>query len=191
MQIEEKFLRINEETNAIDYLSKAAFYLKEAKISDIAWKWVTISLHGALYGFAIAASSGTNSRSVINNNDKLLSFWNAIKRCEDPNVMCTLVNSKALTLTTNQRESIELLTSLLRNNFAHFSPKIWSIELHGLPQVALDVIEIISFLCFETKTYILLDHQLREETREIIKSCIDTIKNMTLYKNYLKLESSN
>ena len=70
MQFEEKFLRINEETNAIDYLVKADSYIKEAETSDIAWKWVTIALHGALYGFAIAASSGTDSRDVTEKNGK-------------------------------------------------------------------------------------------------------------------------
>lgn len=70
MQFEEKFLRINEETNAIDYLVKADSYIKEAEPSDIAWKWVTIALHGALYGFAIAASSGTDSRDATDKNGK-------------------------------------------------------------------------------------------------------------------------
>ncbi len=187
MQIKEKFLRVTEETNAIDYLEKAAFYLKETESVEMAWKWVIISLHGALYGFAIAASSGTDSRSVIKNNNKLLSFWAAIKRCEKPDIMCTLVGSKALKLTSEQRESIEILTRLLRNNFAHFSPKNWIIEIHGLPKVSLDIIEIISFLCFETKTYILLKPHLREKTKVIIDSCNKTIKNMALYKEYLKL----
>ena len=187
MQINEKFLRITEETNAIDYLEKTAFYLEESKSSDIAWKWVTISLHGALYGFAIAASSGTDSRSVLRKNGKLLSIWDAIKRCEDPTIMCTLVHAKALTLTHDQRESIQKLTSLLRNDFSHFTPKSWSIELHGLPQISLEVLEVINFLCFETKTYILLDPDLREETKTIIDSCTGIIKNLFLYKESLLL----
>ena len=40
--------------NALDYLRRAEGFISEAKHNPIAWKWVTIALHGALYGFAIS-----------------------------------------------------------------------------------------------------------------------------------------
>lgn len=50
----------NEVDNAIDYLEKARYYYNNRE--DKYWfKWLTISLHGALYGFGVCAVQGSNS----------------------------------------------------------------------------------------------------------------------------------
>ncbi|WP_342045972.1 hypothetical protein [Bacillus sp. OTU530] len=52
-------LRTNELENAIDYLGKAAYYFNNRE--DSYWfKWLMISLHGALYGFGVCAIKGTS-----------------------------------------------------------------------------------------------------------------------------------
>jgi hypothetical protein len=52
-------IRTDELDNAIDYLEKAAFYYNNRE--DNHWfKWLVISLHGALYGFGVCAVKGTN-----------------------------------------------------------------------------------------------------------------------------------
>ncbi|MGM0888975.1 MAG: hypothetical protein ACQEW5_18835 [Bacillota bacterium] len=52
-------LRINEFDNAIDYLEKASFHYNNRK--DKYWfKWLNISLHGALYGFGVCAVQGSS-----------------------------------------------------------------------------------------------------------------------------------
>lgn len=38
----------------------------------------------------------------------------------------------------------------LRNEFVHFTPKGWSLEINGLPQICRDVSRLISFLGWET-----------------------------------------
>lgn len=43
----ENIIRLTLKDNAIDYLSKAAFFVE--KKEPIKWKWVTISIHGSLY----------------------------------------------------------------------------------------------------------------------------------------------
>ncbi|UYZ01192.1 hypothetical protein OJ967_12240 [Peribacillus frigoritolerans] len=53
-------LRINELDNAIDYLEKASFHYNNRE--DKYWfKWLTISLHGALYGFGVCAVQGSSA----------------------------------------------------------------------------------------------------------------------------------
>ena len=54
------WLRLTEETNALDYLERAGSFIVDADQDNFAWKWVVLALHGALYGFAIAACKGTN-----------------------------------------------------------------------------------------------------------------------------------
>jgi hypothetical protein len=148
---EEQWLRLSEEENAIDYLEKAAFFIKESSANNNHWKWVIIGLHGALYGFAIAACRGTDSRSVLTKKGRLISFWQALKRCEDPNHMKMLAHSKHLILSEKQKDSIKALKSEFRNEFEHFKPKGWSIEVHGMPEIAIDVLKVIRFLAFYTK----------------------------------------
>jgi hypothetical protein len=181
----EKWLRLSEERNAIDYIEKAAFFIKSAAENYVDWKWVLIGLHGALYGFAIAACQGTDSRSVTTKNGRLIGFWEALNRCQDPDHMKMLVHSKALVLTEKQKESIESLTSVFRNEFEHFKPKGWSIEIHGMPEIAIDVLEVIRFLALETNTYVCLAEKDRNAVEEFIDNSITMLKNSELYNEYL------
>ena len=97
---EAKWLTLNEETNALDYLELAADFIKKTPDNEKSWKWVVISLHGALYGFAVAAARGTDYENILRKNGYLLGFWKVLKMCQDPNHMNMLVNSKHLELTT-------------------------------------------------------------------------------------------
>jgi hypothetical protein len=61
-------LVISEEQNALDYLRKSREYIGQVASDRIAWKWATISLDAALYGFAICALKGTNPHRVMKTN---------------------------------------------------------------------------------------------------------------------------
>ncbi|WP_132005305.1 hypothetical protein [Mesobacillus foraminis] len=57
-------LSTNELENAIDYLDKAAYYFNNR--DDKYWfKWLMISLHGALYGFGVCAVKGIVPERVL------------------------------------------------------------------------------------------------------------------------------
>jgi len=90
VKIRAKCLRLSEETNALDYLEQVYHYIRQTKTNVIAWKWVILTLHGALYGFAICACKGTNPDNVTQENvtqgsvKKLISFDKVLKRCQDP-----------------------------------------------------------------------------------------------------------
>nr|BDD43636.1 hypothetical protein 5 [Bacillaceae bacterium] len=57
-------LSTNTLDNAIDYLDKAAYCFNNRK--DSHWfKWLMISLHGALYGFGVCATVGINTDRVL------------------------------------------------------------------------------------------------------------------------------
>jgi hypothetical protein len=181
----EKWLRLSGEKNAVDYLEKAAIFIKSASENYNDWKWVIIGLHGALYGFAVAACCGTDSRSVITNKGRLISFWQALKRCQDPKHMKMLIHSKHLILTEEQKESIEILKSEFRNEFEHFKPKGWSIEVHGMPEIAIDVLEVIRFLALETNTYVHLYDEDRDHVEQLIENSITLLKSSELHTEYL------
>jgi hypothetical protein len=185
-KIKPNYLRITEETNALDYLIRAGEFIKETEKNKLAWKWVILSLHGAIYGFAICASQGTNYESVTYKTKKgiqrLISFDEALKRCQDKTKMKMLIHSQHLVLTESQRESIDIAKNELRNKFEHYIPSGWSIEIHGLPQIAIDLLDVIRFLAIETKTYIHLNQTQIRKLKSVVFQSKKILKNSRLYK---------
>ena len=192
MSIQPKWLRLTEETNALDYLERAAHFIQETEQNRLAWKWVVLALHGALYGFAICASQGTNYENVTVRTKKgelkLISFDKALERCQDPNRMGMLIGSRPLVLSGSQSESIQLLKDELRNKMEHYVPSGWSIEIHGIPQIAIDTLDVIRFLAIDTHTYI----HLKQTQLKKVKSCVfqskKFLKKTKLYQEVLHEE---
>ena len=182
---EAKYLSFSEETNALDYLELAADFIKKTPDNVNAWKWVVISLHGALYGFAVAAARGTDYENILRKNGYLLGFWKVLNKCQDPNHMRMLINSKHLELTDSQSESIETLVKWLRNKFQHFKPGFWSIEIHGMPQIAIDVLEVIRFLARETNTYVHLTEKEERLVDKLVTESIEFVKGTVLYEELI------
>lgn len=147
-------------------------FIDQAMTNEIAWKWVVMSLHGALYGFAIAACKSTDYQSVVKNTRKggeqLITLDEALKMCKDDKWMGTLIGGLPLNLSVNQERSIRLLKKTLRNRFEHHIPCCWQIELHGLPKISIDILDVIHFLAIETFRYQHLDQMQREKIKLII-----------------------
>jgi hypothetical protein len=186
--IRKKWLSFSEETNAIDYLEHAYRYIYETEKNINAWKWVILSLHGALYGFAICALKGTNPDNVTFETKKgekrLIGFYESLKRCQDPKWMKMKVMSKHLQLSDQQKESIRILKEWLRNEFEHYMPKGWLIEIHGIPQIVLDVLEVIRFLALETGNYICLSEAQKRKINSLIFQSKRSLKQSQLYKEF-------
>jgi hypothetical protein len=72
--------------------------------------------------------------------EKLISFDKVFERCQDPNCMSTC--GRPLVLSESQKESIRLLKKELRNKMEHYVPSGWSIEIHGMPQIAIDALRV-------------------------------------------------
>jgi len=186
MRIKPKYLTITEELNALDYLEKAYLFIQETESNLLAWKWVVLSLHSALYGFAICACKGTNPKNVTYKTkkgiEKLISFDDALKHCQDPKRMKMTIKSNHLVLTYKQKEAINYLKKVLRNNFEHYTPKGWSIELHGMPEIAMNVLDVIRFLVIETGNYMHLSQNQIKKIKSIVYQSKRILSNSRLYK---------
>ena len=178
----------SEETNALDYLEQAYHYIYKTEININAWKWVILTLHGASYGFAICALKGTNPDNVTFETKKgekrLIGFDEALKRCQDPKWMRMTVMSKHLQLSDQQKESIQILKKWFRDNFEHYMPKGWLIEVHVMPQIALDVLEVIRFLALETGNYVHLNEAQKRRIKSIVFQSKRNLKQSQLYKEF-------
>ena len=194
MSIQSKWLRLSEETNAFDYLERATNFIRETEQNKLAWKWVVLSLHSALYGFAICACKGTNYDNVTTKTKKgdrlLISFDKAIERCQDPTCMSMLMHSQPLVLSESQKDSIRFLKKDLRNQMEHYIPMGWSIEIHGMPKIAIDVLDVIRFLAVDTRTYIHLKQAQIKKIKSLVFQGKKFLKNTKLYQEVLREEKS-
>ena len=193
-RIRAKWLRLTEETNALDFLEHAGEFIRRAESDRMAWKWVVLALHGALYGFAIAACRGTDYESVIRRTKKgrgrLISFDEALEMCQDKAWMGTLITGQALTLTESQKESIRTLKETLRNNFEHYVPRGWSIEIHGLPRIAIDALDVVRFLAVETGRYQHFNQSQKRMVRSIVFQSKRLLKRSSLHQEALLAEKA-
>lgn len=193
MAIRSKWLRLTEETNALDYLEKAAWFIRQTEKDLLAWKWVVLSLHGALYGFAICACQGTNYENVVTKNkkgeEKLIPFDKALELCQDKKYMGMLVHSQPLVFTGTQSDSIRRLKKELRNKMEHYVPSGWSIEVHGMPVIAIDILDVIQFLAIETRTYIHLSRAQMERIKSYVFQSKNYLKKTKLYQETMRAQS--
>ena len=187
MKIHPKYLRLTEETNSLDYLEHAVASVYKTEKSKISWKWVVIGLHGAVYGFAICACQGTNPDIVTKKNGKLIDFDEALKKCKDPNWMGVTGGGQPLILSPSQERSLKILKNTLRNNFQHYKPMGWSIEIHGMPTIAIDVLEVIRHLALNTRTAIHLRSVDKKRTRSLVFQATKFLKRSRLYREALLL----
>ena len=72
-----------------------------------------------------------------------------------------------LSVTPDQRRSFKKLNEL-RNQFAHFTPLGWSIEVSGLPKIFSDIIEIISLIASDPWPF----RHLRSDTKSEMDSAL-------------------
>ncbi|MFX0195729.1 MAG: hypothetical protein ACFFCW_06365 [Candidatus Hodarchaeota archaeon] len=178
----QNYLRTDEKENSVDSLEMVARLAAEIKTTGKTglWKWVIISLFNALYGFCICAIQGTDYHQVMKRDrkgkvtNKLISFPEALKRAQQDTWMRQYIDSRTLSLTRDQKDSIKRLREDLRNNFEHFTPKGWSIEVSGMPKIVSDTLDVIEFLALSSRN-ILWDSSLNQSRR--IQTAIGSIRS--------------
>jgi hypothetical protein len=190
--IKAKWMRYDERTNALDNLEKCYEFIKTVEKEKQNWKWVIITLHGAIYGFAVSACRGTNSYSVIKKSKtgfgKLIDFNEALKMCQNPQIMTANIDYTYYELSKDQKESTNRLHKVFRNNFEHFTPKSWSIELHDMPLMILDCLEVVRLLIVYSDVGWRLKKVKLRKAKSYIYRSKKIIKDSNLFKETLALK---
>ncbi|KWW20290.1 hypothetical protein AS888_19320 [Peribacillus simplex] len=143
--------------NAIDFLEQAGSYYRKYGYNH-RFKWVCISLHGALYGFAVTyVKSGNPLDTIFKNTEKetskwrLLSIMEILKLCKKEELIQS-VNGKVLVLTEKQKIAIERLNEY-RNSFSHFGASGYSV-IGTIDEIVEPVLEVIRYLILESNRII-------------------------------------
>ena len=182
----EHYLRIDEKENAIDSLQKATEFLKNTKNDQLYWKWFIVAIHHAVYHFMLLALQNSDqsgiwkepkklvdyglSRKVVDTEDsknKLVTFLEAFDRIQEEDRMSGYVNAKPFIADTKHKEAATRLNTILRNNFAHFSPKGWSVEILFIIEAVSPMLEVIEFLVLKSGRLF-----MDEQQRKVVQSDI-------------------
>lgn len=125
------------------------------------WKWVIIATHNAAQGFMVLALRHGNGLLALRDDnarqwlkayeqgekapvERLDHFLNLFEKVKSNRMLC-FVNSEYFRPKPGHNRSMKILNRI-RNQFIHFVPKTWFLELTGLPQICLDCLGVVEFL---------------------------------------------
>jgi hypothetical protein len=119
------------------------------------WKWAILACHSALQGILICVLSGSSGMGCLDNKsmarvfewiersrtdfaaraprERLAELPVLLSRSRDPNFMAEF-GGMPMPIDGDADRDILLLHNL-RNQFVHFAPRSWSVELGGLPRI--------------------------------------------------------
>lgn len=189
--MEDIYLRTDELNEGVRALELAADMLPKVSADVYYWKWVIVAVHDALQCFMVCALKGSAGLDVLRDDvaEKWLEayrsrseefpkefldyFLNLYEKIKGPR-MLKFVEGKQFVPHGQQDWSVKKLHSL-RNDFLHFKPMQWSLNVNGLPQIVDDCIAIIEFLAFESGNILYTEDDVQSNTRK----SIDRVRNET------------
>ena len=90
--------------------------------------------------------------------------------------MICFVHSQVFKAKNNHDKSVKQLNSF-RNEFIHFVPKGWSLELAGLPDICLDCLEVVQFLAWESGNVPWYEEDNKKRAEIALEAAIQNLKN--------------
>jgi len=162
MASEDDYVRFDQYENTLVSLELVAHFASLVREKPQLWKWMIVGAHDALQDAMVCAYADSTGTSILTKKsgtrmldwlnadpdtrvgcpaERLAPFGELLDRCIAGNA--TFV---PLVLTPQQHKDIKRLHEYFRNNFAHFTPKGWSIEKAGLPRIvgaAIDAAEVL------------------------------------------------
>ena len=175
------YLRTNEETEVANALRFAARLSSELQADPTYWRWIIVAVHNAAQGMMVLSLRHGNGFLTLTDEcfketlqahkcnqtpppQRLDTYLNLYKKVKSPNTG-QIGSNKRFCPKATQGISIRRLNAL-RNDFSHFTPMHWSLELDGLPQICRDVLALISFLGWQTQNV----HWHAEESPEVCQA---------------------
>jgi len=153
----EIWLRTDENEDAIASLKLYVDAVSKVHSDIVYWKWAIVSLHSAVQSLMAFHLGFGNDLLVMTQDDaeawlethesgaeypetKMDSFLNLYKKIKKHEIL-----GFKFSPTGQQGGSIKRL-NWFRNEFVHFMPKGWSIEMSGMPSICLDNLNIMKSL---------------------------------------------
>jgi len=157
----EHWLRTDEQEEAVSALEATSDWVRRVERDVDFWRWVILALHNATQGFMVLALRGSDGLLPLRDKvaaqwmeayrtggkypkEKLDSFLNLYEKIQSDQILF-FTHSAKFVPSDNHEYGIRKLNAL-RNQFIHFLPRSWYLEVSGLPRICLDCIDVIRFL---------------------------------------------
>ena len=194
---EDKWLSTSEAVEAVSDFEMFSEQVRRVTADPHRWKWTIISLHSGIQGLMVLALRGSNGLNVLDDKDKkrwldwynsgqddgsrprdlkLASFLTLYERTKGDKMLLYTCSRKFVPQGT-QGKSIKNLNRL-RNEFIHFTPKVWGLELGGLPVIVSDCLEIAGFLAWESGNIVFPEQDLGERLQAVFRSARRSLASM-------------
>ncbi len=182
------YLRTDEEAEAANAVKMAAQFAEHAHEDLHLWRWIVIAMHNAAQGTMVLSLRHGNGLLALNDEsyaawmqahekneapppEKLDNFLNLYKKVKHTE-WGQVGGNKRFVASGSEGKDIKQLNAL-RNDFIHFTPKGWSLEVDGLPRICLSTARLISFLALETQN--VFWHS--EESRTLLEQSLAAFKH--------------
>jgi len=191
---EEIWLRTDELNEAIKALELVQELLPRVVNDSYYWKWVIVALHNSLQGFMVCALQGSSKLNVLpdgvaakwleayrGGSDEipkqiLDTFPNLYKKIKSER-MIMYTESKKFVAKGQQDLHVRKLNRL-RNQFIHYTPLGWSLEVSDLPAITRDCVEVIKFLALESWNILYREEQTRQDVEHLINMVQQSIEEI-------------
>lgn len=187
------FLRTNEQEEAVRSLEWAETQAQLIATDPYHWKWVLIAMHNAAQGFMVLALWNGNGLLALRPKiaakwltayenggpfpvEKLDEFLNLYAKVKDSENFDTIGSGPFNALPMHDF-SLEQLNSI-RNEFIHFTPKGWSLELAGLPGICLHALELMQWLGQESTAILWYKPAHRVRAKRAIRRLTRTFQQL-------------
>lgn len=154
MEPSSKYLRTDDLRELVEALRKVAGELESARTDSYAWKWAIFAMQNAVQSAIVVAISGTDQLGAL--TEKVARAW--LKAYEsnqtdypEPWLASFLELYDRMKARTGFPATAEIDADIkrivsLRNDFMHFTPKGWSIQLAGLPRIFENALLVVEHL---------------------------------------------
>jgi hypothetical protein len=163
------YLHTNEESEVVNAMEMAVRFAENAFEELHLWRWIIIALHNAAQGVMVLSLRHQNGFAFLNSKshdarleaqekgcvplfEKLDTYLNLYEKVKRTQIGQVKHNMRFIPFGTEGND-IKRLNSL-RNDFIHFTPKGWSLEVDGLPKICLSAVRMISFLALNNLNFI-------------------------------------
>ena len=187
------YLRTDEAEEAVSAIEMVSESVAMAKSDIYRWKWALIALHSGVQGFMVLALRGGNGLAALKDEvaaawldahekngpypeERLDSYENLYKKVKSDR-MLMYVHSKKFVPVGTQGGSINKLKDL-RDEFIHFVPKGWSLEVSGLPALFADCLDFVDCLGWGCGNVLWYDAALESRAKAAITSTRSALNDL-------------
>ena len=151
------FIRTDEHEEAVRSIEWVAELMPRLPTDRYLWKWILVALHNAVQGYMVLALWDGNGLRAL--RDDIAAKWLRAHRSGTPypiekldaflhlyEKVKTRRGAKAAFMPGATHDQSMRRLNTFRNDFIHFTPKGWSLEVSLLPPICHDTLDLIEFL---------------------------------------------